>query len=373
MIIGVDGSRYRENDATGVEWYSYFIIKELMRLTAERAHELKLKIYVGDEDSAHWNLMPGVEVKVVEAKRLWTLRALSKEIKHSPIDVLFIPSHVLPLFRPKKSVITIHDVAFCHFKEVYGFFQRLYLNWSTRYAVKHANVLIVPSKATKDDLVKFFQAAPGKIVVIKHGFKEPKPKPDMRLFAESDAFSYFGLSPESKYLLFVGRLESKKNLERVVEAFKLFSEKHPDYKLVLAGKRGVGAEAIIRKVNKLKLADKVVMPGYVSEEEKATLYEYCQGVVFVSLYEGFGLPVLESFHYRKPILVSNSSSLSEVAGDAGIVVDPMSVKEIAEGMCDLIEDSALVGNLVARGAKRLEDYSWKDSGRETMKVLTDDL
>ena len=171
-------------------------------------------------------------------------------------------------------------------------------------------------------------------------------------------------------MFFVGRLESKKNLEKLVEAFYDFSQTHEDFRLVLAGTRGVGADRIIKKVRKLRMADKVVIPGYITDPEKAALYKYCSVFAFPSLYEGFGFPVLEAFHFDKPVLTSHVSCLPEVAGDAAHYVDPYDPDSIAMGLEKLVDDTGYAEKLVSLGKERLKEFTWEKASKQTYKILT---
>lgn len=351
MKIGIDASRYSHESATGVECYSFHIINGLL----EQAKEDEIVLYARSKLK-----LPGV--KVINRKRFWSLVGLSLELRRKPPDVLFVSSHVLPFFLPKRSVTTVHDVAFRHLKDSYGFIHYHYLNWSTKRAVRRASEIIVPSEATADDLVKLFKCKREKIHVIPHGYQKPN-KVDDKIFRKSPVFKYFGIDPSMKYLLFVGRLETKKNLVRMVEAFAKFLKKNPDYRLILAGKRGHGFKEILKKVNELELLHKVIMPGYITEDEKAALYQHCQAFIFTSLYEGFGLPILESFSYGKPVLSSNVSSMPEVGGNIANYVDPYDVDSIADGLEKVIKMDG------AKGLARVEDFTWKQAVTKTLKVI----
>ncbi|NIA02483.1 MAG: glycosyltransferase [Nitrospirae bacterium] len=363
MKIGIDASRYADNEATGVEWYSYHIINGLI----EEAKNHDILLYSRKKLG-----IKGVQNKVLPAKRLWTLRTLSKEMKVNPPDVLFVPSHVLPLNLPKKSVIMIHDVAFKYLRKSYSFSQYHYLNWSTKFAVKNATKIIVPSEATGKDLVKFFKCPKEKIEVVYHGFTAPEvsDKEIDKVMKNSKVFKHFEITKDSPYILFVGRLESKKNLVRLVEAFDNFRKSHPEYRLILAGKRGVGFERLMKAVNRLKMANSVVMPGYVTEEEKAALYKYCKVFAFPSLYEGFGLPILEAFHYKKPVLSSHVSCLPEVAGDAACYIDPYDREVMTAGMERLVADKNFAKKLVHLGTERLKSFTWKKVAKQTLQIIT---
>ncbi|MBU1151629.1 glycosyltransferase family 4 protein, partial [Patescibacteria group bacterium] len=269
----------------------------------------------------------------------------------------------------KRSVITIHDVAFKHMRSVYSLKQYLYLNWSTKYAVRHASKIIVPSEATREDLVNLFNCPEEKIVVIPHGFS--KPHVERISFDDCEIFKHYDLDENSKYFFFVGRLESKKNLERLVEAFADFAREHEDYKLVLAGMRGVGFKKIWKRVTDNGLRDKVIMPGYVTSEEKDLLFRHCAGFVFPSLYEGFGFPVLDAFYYGKPVISADTSSLTEVCGKAALLVNPLKSEEIYVAMKRIVEEEGFSELLVTKGLEQLEKFSWEESIKKTLKVLND--
>lgn len=373
MKIGIDASRYSHASATGVEWYSWHIINNLIKQADKND---KLVLYSREPILADFAKVPSAtlsrnipaENKVLHARRLWTLKRLSKEMKVDPPDVLFVPSHTLPLNLPKRTVITIHDVAFKYLRKAYSFFQYHYLDWSTNFAVKHATKIIVPSQATASDLKNFYNCPEGKLVVIPHGFSEPEAL-DERVFENSEILKYFNINQNMKYILFVGRLESKKNLVRLVIAFAEFLKKYPDFKLILAGKRGLGFDEILKTVNQKEIFDKVIMPGYITEHEKHALYKYCQFFVFPSLYEGFGLPILEAFYYKKPVLTSNVSSLPEVAGEAVYYVDPYDPEAILKGLYTLAAKDEYVDELINKGQEKLKEFSWEKATKETLKVL----
>ena len=369
MTIGIDASRYGHDQATGVEFYSFHIINGLIRELSKGDDEVKL--YSRDYLEFEKKLPKNIENKVLKTRRLWTLNKLSREMaRHAP-DALLVPSHVLPLKLPKKSIITIHDVAFNYLVESYSWKQFTYLKWSTNFAVKNATKIIVPSEATKEDLVRHFACREDKISVIHHGFTPPKisDKKIADTLEHSDVFKYFKITKDTKYFLFVGRLESKKNLIRLVRAFKTFSEKNPEYKLVLAGKRGLAFDQLLKEIKALDMMEKVVMPGYVTEVEKAALFKHCQAFMFVSLYEGFGLPLLESFYFEKPVLTSRVSCLPEIGGDACLYTDPYDVPMMADKMEKLINDKKYVKKLVKLGKERLKLFTWNKAVKKTLDVI----
>lgn len=373
MKIGIDASRYCYGQATGVEWYSWHIINAILKeISEEGSAKDEVILYSREiiENNEFLKELKKINIKnkILPSKWLWTLCSLSKEIKKNPPDVLFVPSHTLPLSLPKRSIITIHDVAFKYLRKSYSFLQYHYLNWSTKYAVKNADKIIVPSEATQKDLITFFNCPKEKIEIIPHGFEAPQPIHE-DVFENSPVFKYFKITKATKYILFVGRLESKKNLSRLVEAFSEFSKKYDEYKLILAGKRGIGFNEILKTVDRFEMMHKIIMPGYITEHEKSVLYKYCQFFVFPSLYEGFGLPILEAFYYEKPVLCSNTSSLSEVGSDCVVYIDPYDISSISKGLATLAECGDYIKELKRKGKERLKKFSWQDSAKKTLKLL----
>lgn len=368
MKIGIDASRYSHETATGVEWYSKHIIDGILSETLK--HEDAEVILYSPRDISipkEFEHPKKIRKKIIKARRFWTLIKLSLEMEKNPPDVLFVPSHILPLARPAYSVVTIHDTAFRYLKKSYSHFQYWYLNWSTKYAVKNASKIIVPSEATKHDLVTLFNCPEDKIVVIPHGFKRNKHLDEDKV---SENLKYFGLDKKRPYIFFVGRLESKKNLSRLIEAFAIFSKDKPEWKLILAGKRGVGFEEIFKTVRKLNISEKVIMPGYVDEQEKAYLYKNSSVFAFPSLYEGFGFPILEAFTYKKPVLTSHVSSMPEVAGDGAIYCDPFDPESIASAMEKLANDKGFAETLISNSQKQLLKFTWELAVKRTFDVLT---
>lgn len=368
MIVGIDASRYGHEQATGVEWYSYHLLNELIPLLG-REHNSKIRLYGRKDFTLTADVPFNVTKRIIPARRLWTLLRLSLELLIHKVDLLFVPSHTLPLVFPKKTVITIHDVAFRHFKDCYSKLEYWILNRSTAKAVKKAWRIIVPSEATKNDLVEIFNCDPNKIEVILHGAPEFPKLINWSNDETKSMLNSFHLNENDLYIFFIGRLEKKKNLSRLIEGFQRFSKEFPDWKLILAGKRGVGFEDIWKTVTTLGLQESVIMPGYITEKEKLFLLSTCRIVAFPSLYEGFGLPVLEGFSMRRPVLTSNISSLPEVSGNAAHMVNPMKVEEIGIGLKRLASDGFYVNELISKGEKQLHKFSWEKAAQKTYEVM----
>ncbi|MBI5411677.1 glycosyltransferase family 4 protein [Candidatus Peregrinibacteria bacterium] len=360
-MIYIDASRYGNTEQrTGVERYSHELIDELVRTHAQEIVLIAPK-----------KIDLPVSQITIPFPRLWTHVRLSWEaLMNKTIDNLFVPSHVLPLISPKKSVITIHDVAFCRFPESYGFWSRLYLKWSTQFAVSHATTLIVPSQATQEDLIAFFKAAPEKIRVIPHGHTPQKKGIDP---AASERLLKQHSLNRKKYFFTIGRIETKKNLLVLIEVFKRFVADHQDYKLVLAGKDGVGHEAIHAAA---KAAPNIIFLDYVEERTKSALFAAAAAFVFPSLYEGFGFPLLEAMEYGLPIIASDIPSSREAAEGAAVFFVPTDADALEKQLKKIItesEDHDFHLHPTPQKQKGiLQRYSWQRCAEETWKVLTND-
>ncbi len=365
MLIGVDASRAARARRTGTETYSLELIKALAKQAP--AH---LRLYTPHPPRHDdWPTGAGVETRVIPWPRLWTHLRLAAEMRLHPPDLLFVPAHVLPLYCPVPSVVTVHDLGYRHDPHAHPPFDRRYLDWSTRRHSRVADHILADSQATKDDLVRFYQADPARISIVYLGRDESlKPVDDPAHIRRVKA----GYNIEGRYLLYLGTLHPRKNLVRLVEAFgqALVTLDSPgDLKLVIAGRRGWLYEEIFARVQQLELESRVIFPGYVAEADKPALLSGALAYLFPSLYEGFGLPVLEAMACGTPVLTSNLSSLPEVAGEAALLVDPHHSAAIAAGLVRLLTEADLRRRLVGRGFRQVERFSWSRAAAQVWQII----
>jgi len=351
-MIFIDASRYSNtSQKTGVENYSFFLINELVRLAPS---EITLI-------SPRKINLPVPQI-VIPFKRLWTQFRLSLTvIKNKKINNIFIPSHVMPVIYPENTTITIHDVAFKRFPKSYGRLSRWYLSWGTKFAVKHAKTIIVPSMTTKEDLIKFYKADHKKIHVIPLGYKSIK-RTDEKF--RVSRLKYYGLESK-KYFLFLGRVEAKKNISTLIKAFQSVSSEFPDIKLVLAGKTGVGGDEILKSAKDKR----IVATGYVTDADKEALLMNSLCFVFPSLFEGFGLPLLEAMDTGIPIIASKIPTSYELAKQNALFFKPFDTDALAHFMKMVITDENLKKKLTANHSETLKKYSWKRCAKETLSLL----
>ena len=355
-MIFIDASRYNNTaKRTGVENYSYFLINILVKMTPHRIVLISPR-----------RIPLQVKQIIIPFKRLWTQIRLSWQIwRNKKINNLFVPSHFIPIIHPKNIIITIHDVAFRHLPQSYGLLSRLYLHWGTKFAVKHAKKIIVPSAATKKDLINLYNADSKKITIIPLGFKITKNTVDKK--EGEKILKKYNLQPK-KYFLYLGRIERKKNTDNLIKAFDLFVQKNPKIKLVLAGFYGKGGKQIINSIPK-KIKNNIILTGYISEKKKNILFKNALCFVFPSHYEGFGLPLLEAMHYRLPIIASKIPTSYEIAKKNALFFNPHNVKALAKNMIDIVNNTALRKKLISFHAQTLKKYSWEKCAKQTLDLL----
>jgi glycosyltransferase involved in cell wall biosynthesis len=381
VVIGIDASRAWSVVSTGTERYSREVITALLRLAPQHAFRLYTRDFTatlskkgggevreGDPERHGFPRTSegaGGEVKIVPLGplRLWTQVGLAREIALHPPDVLFIPAHVLPLSQAirhtTRTVVTIHDVGYRYFPQAHAWRQRYYLDWSTAFTARHAWRVVVDSVTTQRDMQRFYGVPSEKIRVAYPG---PLPlaevsEEDRRIVREK-----FELAPQRAYALYVGTLQPRKNLRRLIEAWQRVVQACPHDEvplLVLAGGKGWGGEDLAAEVSARGMDGKVRFTGYVSDVEKSVLMREARALAFPSLYEGFGLPVLEAQSVGVPVVCSNTSSLPEAAGTAAFLVDPLDVKAIADALYRAMFDDVARAQLSQAGYVNIKRFSWE--------------
>jgi glycosyltransferase involved in cell wall biosynthesis len=400
---------------TGVEEYLYQLLKEWSK---KRPKGVKFLLYFKRKPFRASRLLNQdfFQIKIIRSPYLWTIARLSLEIlkiklqrifwRNFSVDfqrkfgdfVLFIPAHVMPLIHPRRTVVTIHGLEYEYFPEYYSWFSRKYLRWSTRYATKHAWKIIAVSRNTKRDLVKLYKADPGKISVIWHGIEKNH---ESRIKNHDSKF----IIPNSRYFLYLGRIELKKNVLGIIKAFekfkiqtfpprfsretgRFFNSKFKDYKLILAGGKGYGYKNLKFKIQNSKFRKDIIFTGYVSSKEKWQLLRNAEAFVFPSYYEGFGMPILEAQSVRTPVITSRGSSMEEIVtmnhesriknhdskfiildSSSALLVDPHNPQEIADAMYKIVSNKKLCDGLVKKGHKNVKRFSWKKCAEKTLEIL----
>lgn len=285
----------------------------------------------------------------------WSVR---KALKKYKADVFFSPDNFLSLGTDVKTVLVTHDLAHVHYPNQVSFLQRLYYQFFTKKFNQRAKQIVAVSEFTKADLVKQYSIAPAKISVSGNGCREIfKPLQPIEIQAVRKEFA------EGKpYFYYIGAVHPRKNVHRLIAAFDQFkTATGAPHKLLIAGRFAWQAGEVKTAFDVAKHQPDIHFLGYVSDEVSAKLMGAAIALVYVSLFEGFGVPLLEAMHAEVPIVTSNVSSLPEVAGNAALLVDPNSVEEIAEAMRRISADDELCQRLVAKGRLQRTKYSWEQA------------
>lgn len=363
--IGWNASLLR-GEMTGVETYIYRILRALGNTKARNNLRLFGPVkslyrdigFEGDPpDSA-----PGSKLWRI----LWEQTALPLKAYSEGVDLLHCPTHLVPLWNRSKTVVTVHDLAFEHFPGSYERHVRAFLRKAVPLSLNRADAIIAVSENTKEDLENIYGIDPAKVRVIYNGVNS-----EFREIEGSEEINRLKKEYElpKKFILYLGTLEPRKNIKRIIKAYRAYRDnERTKTKLVVAGGKGWLYEDIFELVEEEGLGSEVVFTGYVENEELVSLYNLAESLIFPSLYEGFGFPVLEAMACGTPVITSNVSSLPEVAGEAAILVDPREVEEIVKGISLVLHDRDLRNELVEKGKKRAAEFTWEKSARGHLEV-----
>ncbi len=354
MHIAIDASRTTVVRITGTERYALELIRALIRHNT--AHTLTL-YFRGEPMPDLFPDSPNVQHKVIPFRRAWTHIRFATAIWQDRPDITFVPAHTLPFVFPGRSAVTIHDLGYKHFPEAHTGSSRFYLNLTTTYSAHRADVVLVDSYATRDDLIRYHGITKNKLHVVYPGVEPPT-------YQEADVRAKYNLP--DRYFLFIGTLQPRKNIARLVQAYTSYRQQVPNPAgLVLAGGKGWLYDK--RWVDGV---EGIVFPGYIDEADKGNLLIQAIALVFPSLYEGFGFPVIEAMHCGTPVVASNTSSLPELVGDNGLLVDPLEVEQIRDAMIRVDDDKSFREQLAQSGRERASQFTWDNAAKGTLRALT---
>lgn len=353
MVIGYDASRAFNVRKSGVENVSFQILTQLAKID----HKNQYLVYFRGGVKVGQDWPKNFKFQILNFKLLWTQVGLASRTFIDPLDVLFVPAHFLPLiFKPNlKTVVSIYDFGSAYIPELHSFKQKSYLHWMEKIQLKRATKIITSSYSTRNDLVSLMGVDPKRIEVIYLGV-------DQNFFklVKNDLL----VNSLRPYYLFVGTVQPRKNLERVIQAMTKIEDKN----LVIVGSKGWMSDEIYKLPKKLGIEARVKFLGYVPDEKLPALYSQATALVYPSLFEGFGLPILEAQAGGCPVITSNLSSMPEVAGKGAIYVNPVDVNGIVKGM-ERVKGKGEREKLVKTGFGNVKRFSWERCAREILAVL----
>lgn len=419
MLIGIDASRANRKFKGGTEWYSYYLIRELAKIDSKNQYILysdqPLVGGLADLTAENYSAAPGkidvrgwqeikspfgnFRVKILKWPLVyfWTQIRLSYEMLAQRLDILFVPAHTLPIIHPKKSIVTIHDIGFERQAKfyssdkigpvrgltaaVFNFLTKLftggkfqpnvldYHSWSTKFALARAKIIIAVSEFTKREMVEFYQADAEKIKVVYNGFNSRLYRPISDQKKIKQVLSQYNI--KTPYIFYAGRLEKKKNTAKLVEAYAIMRQKFKEIKhnLVLVGKAGLGFDEVKYVVEEFNLEENVIITGWIPEADMPYIYNGADLFVFPSLYEGFGIPLLEAMACGTPLAASNIAAIVEVVKDSAWLFNQENQDDMAEKMAKILLDKQLAGQLIKRGLARVKNFSLAKCAKETLALL----
>lgn len=354
MRIGING-RFLIAKRTGVQRAAYNLIRTLIEVDRDNEYV----IFTGREQigAADWNFsnvtVVGDDLRPSESFRnhFWEQIRLPKLSKKYKIDILHSPANVAPLFYRGKSIINIHDLCFVVNPQWYSFAFRTVYNLIIPQLAKRATKVITNSNNSKNDLLQHFNL--------------PAERVSLVYWAVDDTFSLPLVAPdsevnvgESDYILYVGSLEPRKNINILIEAYEQLRRQYPEIKtkLVLIGGESPLFAAV--QLNVREYRDDIIFKGFVSDAELSGYYRRARLVAYPSLYEGFGLPPLEAMASGVPVVTSSSSSIPEVVGHAAVLVNPRDCQQLTRSLYRVLTDDDLCKEMIAAGFTQVAKFNW---------------
>lgn len=365
MIIAYDANEANVEKRVGSGQYAF----EILRTMAEKIEPDILRIYLKTAPRIDFP-QPSENIKydIFGPKPLWTQIALPLRLyTHKKPSVFFSPAHYAPRFSPVPTVVTIHDLAYVRFPDYFLKKDIEQLRRWTAYSIKNAAHIIVPSEATKQDVVKYYEYPENRITVIPHGYDRDRFHKDLDPAAAKQMRQLLGL-PED-YILYLGTLQPRKNIIRLLKAYHQARSAGITNSLVITGKRGWLYDDIFSTVESLGLKQHVIFTDYVKDEDVPYLYAGARLYILPSLYEGFGLPLIEAMACGTPVAAANNSSLPEVIGP-GMLFDPNDSNAIAQTIEKAVRmPGAEYIRVKEAGIKFANQFSWPKAAEETLAVL----
>ncbi len=356
MKIGIDGSRAFLKQRTGIEEYSYQIIKNLRG----KLFQHQIILYLRKNQKIDFSLPKNWQIKKIKFPIFWTQIGLSLIMIFQKVEILFVPAHTLPFIHPKKSIVVIHGLEYEIIPEAYRLRERLYMRLSIKKSCQWAKKIIAVSQNTKKDLIKLYNIPESKIEVIYEGVNN-----NFSLSNNQNNFQKW-----KPFFLFIGRIEKRKNIQGLIRAFNYLKKQYKlSHRLVLAGGSGVGYEEIKSQIEESSYQKDIILTGFIAEKEKANLISQAEIFLFPTFYEGFGLPILEAQSLKVPVVTSNISSMPEISQASALLVDPYKPMTIAQAIHFLLINPNKKEELIRKGLENVKRFSWGKSSLVIAKLI----
>jgi glycosyltransferase involved in cell wall biosynthesis len=376
MIIGID-IRVLGQRRSGIQEYTENLLEKMLALDSS----IDFKLFFAGKNSGlpeyDWLRLPNVELKSFNISN--RILFYKSRLLNSPqidqmmggCDVFFSPHFFLaPLSKETKHVVTFHDLSYLRFPEFFSLRQRLWHSWQMQpeQQARQADRIIAVSESTRRDLIEKYSLLENKVARIYSGISDQIRRPHIEAL---DEFRKNKRLPKS-FVLFLGTIEPRKNVAGVIKAFNYLKSRFnfPDLNLVIAGGKGWLCSEVFMQAYGSPFSSQIFFVEHISDSEREFYYSVAEAFIYPSFFEGFGFPVLEAMACGTPVITSANSSLPEVVGDAGILVDPYNIPQMGNALNSLIKDAELRRILVEKGYKKVQEFSWDDSAQQTLDLLT---
>lgn len=362
MKIAVHAKVLSEKQFSGIGHYTYNILLSLARIDKRNEYVLF------SNEPFHFTIDgANFKEKVLNFPKFWSYFRLPFELLRDRFDLLFVPKEMLPPYAPK-SIIVVYDLGMLAVGQI-SFDAKVHFYLAKYLHIKRADHIITISQSTKNDIIDICRINPDKISVIYPGCNLDLYKKIEDLELLEKVKKEYRIN--EAYLINPSSLSwYRKNLSRLIRAFALVRKKYSlPHKLVITGKKGEAYQELLNLAEYLQLKDEIIFTEYVPTEKIPLLLNGAEAMVFPSLHEGFGLPIIEAMACGCPVITSNCSSMPEVTGDAGILVNPYSEEEIAETIYKVISDSNLKEAMRKKGLERAKQFSWEKTAKKTLALF----
>lgn len=382
--FAIDGNEANVKNRVGSNVYAFEVLKALYQLSKNHP-QLSLTVLLSQPPQADFPVVTANwQYQVIKPSKFWTQWALPLHLFKNlgNYDLLYTPGHYAPRFSPIPYVSTVMDLAFLEFPDQFTGMDAFQLKHWTAYSVKHAQQVLTISKFSKQEIMKKYGLAAKNIKVAYPAvaLKNQYSKLRWKRFIKNNSLDL------NNYFLYLGTIQPRKNLINLIEAFEIFNhklaalklktaqaktiEKADPPQLVIAGKTGWLADGVLKRIAQSPIKNQIILTGFVDDSLKKPLYEHAKASFLVGLYEGFGIPPLESFAAGTPAVVANNSSLPEAVGEAGFKVNANDPRAIADTMLEVWQLPKLRQKVLKRRmARHLSKFSWQKTAEKVLETL----
>ncbi|MCB0685463.1 MAG: glycosyltransferase family 4 protein [Saprospiraceae bacterium] len=368
MVILVNGRFLIPGKLEGIGLYTFEI---LQRMTKQNP-DVQFIVCIDRPSARQFEFGENVQYELISPPArhpllfvLWFQFGIARAYRKYRADLFFSPDGFCSLRSPvKRTLLVVHDLAYLHYPDQIGLLMRWYYRFFIPLFLRKADHIITVSQATYQDIIHHFPAVKAKSSVIYNGVRVPEIQPDYPSNPENH------LVPDQPYFMTLGSIHPRKNLISVLDAFRIFKDSDAaQTNLVIVGRMAWKTGEIQNRYETHPYKKNIIFTGYLPDHEMMGILKKSKALIYISLFEGFGLPIIEAMAAGVPVLTSNISSMPEIAGDAALLVDPTATKKIAENLQDLIFDESLRLQLIKKGQQRAKLFSWDEASRQIWKLI----